>query len=320
MKKIILIAVNILMTSTLMAQDELYVLSFEEVSIQAGINDAQYIDTGDPNAEHDLVNNDGQTPVNFSLTSGQPIGFSASYLPYNTPDVGLTDGDAVGITNVTSVVGAFTDGDQGYQFGDPDGTMVLTFDNFELGGAGDNAVSIDVFIQETSWEYSDGANSSGNDQIRIYAVNLDTDEERDLLNTTGSDIDDLGIEGSWQTYQIELWDGVPSRLIIEFRSNSANEAMFIDNVIVTSESTIGVDDFQAGGFKMFPNPAGGDVLNILSASDTPKEIVIYDVLGRAVLSRQISNSKLNISSLGSGIYLVMVTENGNTSTKKLVVR
>ncbi|WP_374958919.1 T9SS type A sorting domain-containing protein, partial [Gilvibacter sp.] len=61
-------------------------------------------------------------------------------------------------------------------------------------------------------------------------------------------------------------------------------------------------------------------LNIVSATNQTKDVVVYDVLGQKVLQSQVTNSRLNIGALSSGIYLVQVTENGATSTKKLVVR
>ena len=198
--------------------------------------------------------------------------------------------------------------------------MILTFDEFELGGLGDIVLSMDVFIQETGWEYSDGANDSSNDVIRIYVKNSITDEEFDLLNTNGFDIDELGIEDSWLSLNTSLWDGVNSQLFIEFRSNSGSEAMFIDNVRVFADSIIGVDDFTNKGFTIYPNPAQGEVITISSATNQVKDVVVYNMLGQTVLQTRVANSKLNIGSLKSGVYMIQVTEDDYTSTEKLVVR
>lgn len=320
MKKLLLFSLLSYFGWAAQAQFEVAITSFEEVTIETGVNDGQYIDTGDPTVAHDLINNDGQTPVNAAGTGPFPLGYSASYVPYDTPGDGLTDGDFVGITNFTGTVGAYTDGTQGYQFSDADGNMILTFDELELGGIGDIVVSMDVFIQDTGWEYTDGANNSSNDVIRIYARNAVTDEEIDILNTNGFDIDELGIEGSWISLNASLWDAQNAVLIIEFRSNSGSEAMFVDNILVTADSFIGVDEFNDKGFTIYPNPAQGGLLYISSATNQTKEVKVYNMLGQIVLEDQIVNTLLDITTLKAGVYMVQVTEDGFTSTEKLVVR
>jgi hypothetical protein len=143
---------------------------------------AQYVDTGDPAADHALLNNPGQYPVNFAAGPGDTeIGHSAYYT--NTRgDVGLTDGDYVGLTSYTGTVGSVTDGTQGYQIQDADGLMTVTMDAVDLSSLATPAVSLDAFLQETGWEAEDRA--------RIW-VEVDGGAEIDLLNTAGSDIDDL---------------------------------------------------------------------------------------------------------------------------------
>lgn len=317
MKKITLLAA-VLMSVSAVAQIDIAGTSFEEEPIVAGVNDAQYMDTGDPNVAHDLVNNPLQTPVDQS--GGSELGIDATYTPYDTPGSGLTDGDFVGVTNFVGTVTAFTDGDQGYQFQDSDGNMIVTFDEVDMTNGIGNAVSIDYFLQETGWEYSDGTNSSGNDVIRIYVRDLTNATEIDILNTFGSDIDDLAIEDSWITGTATIPDEVNAQLVIEFRSNSGSEAMFIDNIRFTSDTVLSTDDQTIQGFSMYPNPANGDVVNLVSATNQSKDVIVYDVLGQRVIQTTVTNGRLNIGGLTSGVYLVQVTENAKTITKKLVVR
>src|SRR5690554_1832451 len=88
--------------------------SFEEPQAFSG----RYTDTGNPAVAHPLLNNAGEPLVNFVSTGGE-LGFSAFYVPYDSPDVGLTDGDFVGVTSFTpSPTLEFTDGANGYQMND----------------------------------------------------------------------------------------------------------------------------------------------------------------------------------------------------------
>ncbi|NQX76828.1 T9SS type A sorting domain-containing protein [Gilvibacter sp.] len=318
MKKITLIA-TLMLAGMMQAQTVVISsTSFEEEVIEAGVNDGQYTDTGDATVAHDLINNAGETPVDQS--GGTEMAVDARYEPYDEPGSGLTDGDFVGVTNFTGTVGAFTDGVQGYQFQDSDGNMIVEFEEIDLTDFENVTVSLDYWIQETGYEYSDGSNSSGNDVIRIFVRDITGSSEIDILNTFGSDINDLGIEGAWINGSASVPAGSTIQLVIEFRSNSGSEALFIDNVLVEGEEVLGVDTQDNNGFSMYPNPANGDVLNIVSATNQTKDVVVYDVLGQRVLQSQVTNSRLNIGALSSGIYLVQVTENGFTSTKKLVVR
>ena len=54
------------------------------------------------------------------------------------------------------------------------------------------------------------------------------------IDTTGSDIDDLGIEGAWTTL---TWTGLTdSEVVITFSSNSGTETLMIDNVVWSGEA------------------------------------------------------------------------------------
>lgn len=74
------------------------------------------------------------------------------------------------------------------------------------------------------------------------------------------------------------------------------------------------------GLKMFPNPLTGNVLNITSDANGVKTVAIYDVLGKQVVNTVTANGTVNVSGLNAGIYIVKITEEGKTATRKLVVK
>lgn len=74
------------------------------------------------------------------------------------------------------------------------------------------------------------------------------------------------------------------------------------------------------GFKMYPNPVYGDEVYITSARNNAKDIQIYDVFGDVVLKHEIATNTLNISRLVPGVYVLQVTEDKKTMTRKLVVK
>ncbi|MBE3637132.1 ExeM/NucH family extracellular endonuclease [Mangrovicoccus algicola] len=189
-------------------------------------NGASYVDTGNPAEDHALENNEGQAPVN-SVVSGLDkngqLGFTASYINTRN-DVGLTDGDYVGVANYAGTVGAYTSGSQGYEIHDADGAMLLTFETVDTSNAAEVTVSLDVFVQETGWEEDD--------VIRI-GVDTDGDGEMDLflLDTTGKDVNDLGLEGRWTTLSATVpAAAAQAALMVYVDSDSSSESVYIDSV------------------------------------------------------------------------------------------
>lgn len=194
----------------------LYQQSFEDPS---WVGD-QYVDTGDPAFDHDLVNNTGQSAVDGP-------GFDATYIN-SRDDVGLTDGDYVGVTDFTGTVGNFVDGTQGYQMQDADGTMVLTFDAVP----GATHCSFWLFIQETGYETDDAI-------IVTYG-------DVTFLDTTGQDINDLGIEGMWMYFFSAVNNG---SLTVSLQSNSGTEALFLDHVLISDSGNIPNEEKAWGDVK-----------------------------------------------------------------------
>ncbi|GLU43552.1 T9SS type A sorting domain-containing protein [Allomuricauda sp. NBRC 101325] len=74
------------------------------------------------------------------------------------------------------------------------------------------------------------------------------------------------------------------------------------------------------GFKMYPNPAYGNEVYITTESNGSKQIKIFDVFGEVVLSDRIATNTLDISRLVPGVYVLQVTEQKKTMTRKLVVK
>ena len=74
------------------------------------------------------------------------------------------------------------------------------------------------------------------------------------------------------------------------------------------------------GLSVYPNPASGDKVYITSTKDLPKKVEIYNVLGKMVLSAQVTGTELNITSLESGIYIMKIKEGNSLATRKLVIR
>jgi hypothetical protein len=245
--------------------------SFEEPAAVGG----SYTDTGDAAVAHDLVNNAGEPLVDYVAVATE-LGFDAVYEPYDTPGSGLTDGDFVGVTDFTGAVGAYTDGTQGYQISDSDGNMITTFDLVDMDGFTNNEVSLDLFINSTGYEGDGTVNESGSDRIRVYVVDITDGSEYDLLDTTGSDINDLAIEGAWQNLSVSLPDNAQAELVFEVRTNSSSEAVYMDNVVFTGEEVPPAVSFTLP-FNSVPED-GGSIEVEVEIAEAPAADVTVDVV------------------------------------------
>lgn len=85
------------------------------------------------------------------------------------------------------------------------------------------------------------------------------------------------------------------------------------NVVLGSASFSQID-----GLRMFPNPAKNNLF-IETALNGDINVSIVNMLGKEVVNTNVVNNTVNVSNLTSGIYIVRVTEEGKTSTKKLII-
>ncbi len=302
--------------------------SFEEPEIFSG----KYTDTGDPNVAHDLINNTSEPLVNYTNIGGE-LGFQASYVPYDTPGVGSTDGDFVGVTKTKpSSTVFYTDGANGYRMNDTDGNYILKFDPVNLSGVSSPAVSLDFLLSINSdptkgnYEGDGTINEAGHDRLRIYAKDLTNNIEIDLFNSTGTDLDefvpyDAGTgqyKLEWQNAMANLSTNTTVQLVIEGRNNATSESFWFDNVEFLG--TIGVGNLVSGQFGVYPNPATKGYININSRIKGVKNISIFDVLGTQVLKTTLNGERLDISDLNSGVYILKIEQGKGSTTKKLVIK
>ena len=109
-----------------------------------------------------------------------------------------------------------------------------------------------------------------------------------------------------------------------FRNNSAlnaagTHALIVDNFSVTQ--TLSVEDFLNSNFSVSPNPAK-DLITITNSDNiSVNSISITDLNGRTVKQNTYSNEtnvQVNISDLSSGVYMMNITSDKGSVTKKII--
>ena len=105
-------------------------------------------------------------------------------------------------------------------------------------------------------------------------------------------------------------------------TNTTTPTMIVDElrVTLTPNFTLGLQSNTIAGLNVYPNPVSNGKLYITSDSGADKTVAIYDVLGKQVMATALTNDVVNVSALNAGVYIVKVTEAGNTATRKLVIR
>lgn len=74
------------------------------------------------------------------------------------------------------------------------------------------------------------------------------------------------------------------------------------------------------GFQIYPNPVTNGKVYITTAQNSPKKIMIYDVLGTLVLKTTILGKELSLADLDAGVYVLRVFEKDKMATRKLIVK
>lgn len=82
----------------------------------------------------------------------------------------------------------------------------------------------------------------------------------------------------------------------------------------------GADEKPRMSFKMYPNPAYGKKISIVTDSDAPKQISIYDVFGEIMIKETLQSNILDISRLIPGVYVLQIIQDKQRLTRKLVVK
>ena len=86
----------------------------------------------------------------------------------------------------------------------------------------------------------------------------------------------------------------------------------------TNLSTTGFDAIK--GLTMYPNPLTGNILNFTSDANATMSIQIFDLLGKEIVKTDVVNNSVNVANLTAGVYVVKITQEGNTATRKLVIQ
>jgi hypothetical protein len=84
--------------------------------------------------------------------------------------------------------------------------------------------------------------------------------------------------------------------------------------------SLSIQDALINMFKVYPNPSNTGFVNIKSNQMGAVQAQVFDMLGKQMIDTTVVNERLEVSSLNAGIYIVKLTQNDRTTTKKLILQ
>lgn len=91
-----------------------------------------------------------------------------------------------------------------------------------------------------------------------------------------------------------------------------------------SQNNVNSNPIQQGieNLSIYPNPVtnGKIFIYVTSKLNLTKKVDFYNVLGKRIFSTVITGKEINIANLSKGVYVMKITENDISETRKLVIR
>ncbi|MBW3518930.1 T9SS type A sorting domain-containing protein [Flavobacterium sp. NKUCC04_CG] len=89
---------------------------------------------------------------------------------------------------------------------------------------------------------------------------------------------------------------------------------------VTDPTNVSKPAESIEGLQLYPNPTSTGKVYITSNNNLPKEIGLYDILGKKIFSSVLTTRELNLPNINPGVYIIKIKEKDATATRKLVIR
>ena len=160
------------------------------------------------------------------------------------------------------------------------------------------------------------SNYKDDKDVIVYQDALNTNDP--LRNNNGY----LPTSLTWTKHTIEVTAPAnATKLVLAFRAykpSAVSGNVSFDNMSVV-QSTLGFQKNSISGLNVYPNPVKNGTVFITSNNSTSKTVAVYDILGKQVLSGKTASNAVNVSALRSGSYILRITEEGKTDTKKLII-
>ncbi|MGL2993460.1 endonuclease [Flavobacterium sp. TSSA_36] len=140
------------------------------------------------------------------------------------------------------------------------------------------------------------------------------------LNVNGTEVGTIPYSATATTTTISGINVTGDVIISITGNNTTSNRVLFDDLSWSCNTVLSVDELEKNSFAIYPNPSNGTVkINFENATDK-HDVAIFSVLGQKVFEKEYNNTpNASVSNLQKGIYLVKVTKEGKSTTKKLIV-
>ncbi|MCY1231897.1 hypothetical protein D3C87_46550 [compost metagenome] len=128
----------------------------------------------------------------------------------------------------------------------------------------------------------------------------------------------LPTAATWTKHEI-IVTAPATATVFSFAVRAYNGGTVSFDQFSVEDMSLGVKENNIAGLKVYPNPVTNGKLFIATDANIEKTVAIYDVLGKQVVNTTATES-VNVSNLKGGVYIVKITEEGKTATRKLVIK
>ncbi len=188
-----------------------------------------------------------------------------------------------------------------------------------LGLESDNTLSSNLIFKvhgTQNWGIRDFDNYPNNSQWVSYSINVGNyyTGATDRLVFV-ADHDGGARNGNSFFRNVVIFEDANSNGICD-GSEFAVQTILADNIspVQGNISTEGID------IVIYPNPVSGNILNVKLTSDIENpSFKILNLLGQTIKQGQLVHSQIDVNALQSGVYLLEISDNAQTITKRFIV-
>jgi hypothetical protein len=112
---------------------------------------------------------------------------------------------------------------------------------------------------------------------------------------------------------------------VALRQFAANQNITVDGIYVrnhwnmTTEGISSARDIVKSPLNIYPNPTADRLIQISNPENSPIKASVYDISGRIVYDQTAENNQIDLSHCLNGMYVVKLTRNNESVSKKLVL-
>ncbi|MFT4803895.1 MAG: hypothetical protein ACI9YE_001091 [Psychroserpens sp.] len=173
----------------------------------------------------------------------------------------------------------------------------------------------DLVIVDTNGNAVDG---NGNDAIELFKNGSVVETFGDITDSGAATWDYLD---SW-AYKTTLGAAWPTGWSYGGANcTDGSTTIFDSSCVYPFLASLSTDTSSLNLIGLYPNPVtkGNSFVNISSNSSESMDVVIFDTLGKQLKRQTVTNNKIDISNLRSGIYLLKIVQDNKQITRKIII-